>query len=258
MIGADDIRALTEKGAESVRVVGCPRADCVYGVGNLSFKRGSMAPAAPDLPRRWRALAGTDWAAPGHVARAVVRPGDATDPDARHLPPGRSGLTKAGLVVVASVPVVAVATLAPYRPETVAGGELAVLVEHVPGRSLVGLDQPTGVSGRPATLRVTIDGGAREFGMRPAGADGPETNLAWVRLPLDVGSHRVEVSLLEGEQAPTVAWSGLVAVKPGDRRILEVPDLPPPPGPELGRSLPSRPSSARTWVARSVIRPNQV
>jgi hypothetical protein len=181
MIGADDIRALTEKGAESVRVVGCPRADCVYGVGNLSFKRGSMAPAAPDLPRRWRALAGTDWAAPGHVARAVVRPGDATDPDARHLPPGRSGLTKARLVVVASVPVVAVATLAPYRPETVAGGELAVLVEHVPGRSLVGLDQPTGVSGRPATLRVTIDGGAREFGMRPAGADGPETNLARVR-----------------------------------------------------------------------------
>jgi hypothetical protein len=213
-----------------VQVVGCPPGDCLYGMGNMIAAERNEGRRRPRLPRRWEGMAAEDWVAPTTLRGATADPGAHPQATGSVLPPSRRRLATAGGIVLLSVMLIALATDVPFRP-VVGEAEIAVLVDHVPGREIVGVGRPVGTPGADSTLEVAVDGAVRERRVL-AGAD----HAAFVRVPVDAGTSSVSVVLGDPIRR-TVVFDDLVTPDVGERVFVEIRDVPPAPGAAEGRRI---------------------
>jgi hypothetical protein len=228
MIAPRAIGALSDRGASSIQVIGCPPGDCAYGIGNLITSERFAGARPPSVPRRWRESFTQDWVNPIDARRVLSHPGAHPNADLESSPGGRWVMVPAVLVVLASVVAIRFATDAPFRsdpPDPV----VRVVVDHVPGSSLTG--QTEAASG-PMSIRVMAD--SLRVAAVPLARD--DRVLEVVDVPLPAGTDRVEVEFSEGS-VTTVLFSDEVDLAPGRRIVVEAVDRPPPPGVFAGKEL---------------------
>jgi ferredoxin/mono/diheme cytochrome c family protein len=229
MVHPQVIGRLTQAGAASIQVVGCPPADCAFGRGNQILSERLEGERRPHLARAWLGAATQDWVAPSELVAAAAEPGSHPSADAGARPLGRRTWIAAVAVVVASVTVVVLATEAPWRPIAEAA-EIVVIVDHLPGRELEGGSEPVGTPGSGARLDVSVDGEAVLSDDLAAGPPGGDQRLiALRRVAVGPGVREVEVALVDGATGiGTVVFSGTSQLPAGTRLVVEARDAPPP------------------------------
>ena len=213
-----------------VQVVGCPPGDCSYGRGNEILAARLEGERAPKLPRAWQGSAREDWVAPTNLTAAVRNPGAHPDADPDSVPTSRRTIGLAVIVVAISVLLVRVVTDAPFRPST-DRAELAVIIDHEPGRTIEGQQAGSGGSGTDARLVVSVDGTETLDEQLGVG-----TIDAYRRVSVEPGARSIRVTLVEGQDT-TVLFEGTSDVAAGDRLLVEAIDEPPPPDAILGEQL---------------------
>ncbi len=228
MLAPQGLGALSDRGAASVRVVGCPPGDCAYGTGNLLTSERIAGTRRPLLPRRWQGSVAQDWINPADLERALGSPGSHPKADLDSSPPGWRTLVPAMVVVLASVVAIRVATDAPFRPAA-SEAVVRVVVDHVPGSALIGQGEPA--SG-PMRLEITADSAP----VAAVPLDDRDRLLDVIDVALPAGARSVEVAFTEGP-ATTVLFAGQVQLEADQRLIVLALDQPPAPGVVVGREL---------------------
>ncbi len=157
---------LEQRGASSIRLVGCAPGDCRFGLGNRLASERLAGERAPRLPRRWQGMVSEDWVSEGELAAALADPD--RHPTASVDTVGLDGqaFLGAGMVVGASILAVALATRAPFSAD--GAEQLRVVLDHTPGLALEA--DPATPVGRITGLEASIDG--RSLGVRPVRAWG--------------------------------------------------------------------------------------
>jgi ferredoxin/mono/diheme cytochrome c family protein len=247
MFNTQAVGSLVARGATGVQLVGCPPADCRYGMGNLLASERLAGARQPHVPRRWSGLVAEDWIAPTELRSALQAPGGHPSADSSNLPGGREVLVGAGLLVGLSVLGVGLATRAPFRPPADQAA-IRVVVDHEPGRLIEGQAGPTGMAGEPVSLEVSV-GGARLAATELSDGTGPA--VGYVDVELAEGRADVEVVLVEGSSR-TVLLADPVELAAGQRLVVEGRDTPPPPGAVEGRQVFDSRSGGACDVCHSV------
>ncbi len=217
-------------GATTVQVVGCPPADCRYGIGNSVASERIRGERRPRVPRRWSGLVVEDWVAPTQLGAALVDPGRHPAADGAHRPAGRNALIGAGLVVAASVIAIAAATRAPFTAADT--GAVRLVLDHTPGAVVEGTDGAATEPGTPATVVVLADGdrvGAFVV------SDGTERATGVIDVAVSSGADDIEVQLISGPTTVTIAGPETVPV--GRRLLVEIRDQPAAPGASQGEEI---------------------
>lgn len=223
MLHTRTVAGVIERGASDVSVIGCAPGDCSFGIGNRLAADRLRGDRAPFLGRRYRQEVKADWVSPLDLGAALHQPGshDSADPDSRPLEVRK--LVFATLLTLATVLVVAALGLWQWGTDPT-GGELLVVVDHVPGQPLSGADEAFDERGVAPTLRVKVDGGdAMIHRIQLAQADRPLTAVALVSVPLEAGPHTLSVSL-ESQGAVADLFDGSVQVEAGRRVVVEAHD----------------------------------
>jgi ferredoxin/cytochrome c2 len=228
MLAPRTVGALAERGAFSVQVVGCPPGDCAYGVGNLLTSERLAGVRPPLLPPRFRGAVTQDWVNPADLERALAGPGSHPRADLDSAPEDRRTMVPAVLVVLVSVVAIRFATDAPFRPAP-PEAVVRVVVDHVPGSSLVGQAEP---SSGPMLLEVAADAVA----IASVRFEAAERLLDVIDVELPSEARRVQVTFTEGSVA-TVLFAGSVDLGADQRLIVAARDEPPAPGILAGQEL---------------------
>ncbi len=213
------ISGLLKRGANSVQVVGCPPADCAFGVGNRLAEERMSGGRRPRVPTRSARVTSRDFVAPTALAHALATPGSHLSADPYDIPTNRWRLGVAGALVLASVLLVGLATtiiLNVNRPES----GVLVVVHHEPGSVIEGTAAgPSGAPGTPTVLRTAIgDSSPRE---KTIGTGGLAS--AVVELPAPAGETFLLIELQEGLDR-TVVRNGLVDLDEGRRLVVVIED----------------------------------
>jgi ferredoxin/mono/diheme cytochrome c family protein len=212
------ITRLLEQGANSVHVVGCPAADCAFGVGNRLAEERMAGQRRPRVAAKSALSTSRDFVAPTALAHALGTPGTHLSADPNEIPENRWRLGITGAVVLASMLLVGIATTIVLTVNRAESGVL-VVVHHQPGSVIAGTDTTSGSSGTPTVLRTVIgDGPPSE---ETIGSGGLAS--AVVELASDSGDTYVLVQLVEGEDV-TVVRDGVVTLEPGRRLVLTIED----------------------------------
>ncbi|MGD2059426.1 MAG: hydrogenase iron-sulfur subunit [Acidimicrobiia bacterium] len=219
VVSPSAISGLLKQGANSVQVVGCPPADCAFGVGNRLAEERMAGERRPRVPTRSARVTSRDFVAPTALAHALATPGSHLSADPFDIPKDRWRLVVTGAVVLASVLLVGLATtviLTVNRPES----GVLVVVHHEPGSVISGTTAvPSGAPGTPTVLRTAIGGGSPEE--ETIGTGGLAS--AVVELPAAAGENFLLVELREGEDR-TVVRNGTVDLVKGRRLVVIVED----------------------------------
>lgn len=209
---------LLKGGANSVQVVGCPPADCAFGVGNRLAEERLAGERRPRVPRRSATATSRDFVAPTALEHAIATPGTHLSADPNEIPRGRLRLGLAGAIVLGSVLLVGLATtivVSVTRPES----GVLVVVHHEPGAVIAGTGTSSGSSGTPTVLRTAI--GSEEPVEEQIGGGGLAS--AVVELAAESGENYLLVEVLEGEDR-TVIVDGSVALERGRRLVVTIED----------------------------------
>lgn len=237
MLHPQMVGRLIEAGANGVQVIGCPPADCAFGLGNGILAERLEGERRPHVPRKWEGRAAEDWVAPGTFAATAARPGEHPSADSRRLPARRTALIGAVVVVLASVAAVALLTDVPWNPIR-DSGELVVAVEHVVGRQIEGQPGPTGSPESDPVIVVEVDGERLvDETLRLRNTDGGTGIVFFRTFDVEPGTREVRVALDEGGAVPTVLAAGPVAFEAGRREVVEAFDVPPPADAVLGEQI---------------------
>ena len=238
MIHPQAVGALMNAGATGVHIVGCAPGDCAYGIGNQLADARLQSERAPHVPRKFAGVATEDFVSPIDLRTALEHPGAHPSADASQMPPKCRGAIAAGLLVGASVLLVALSTWAPFRS---GGDDLAVrvVVDHQPGFRLLGQGQSSGQLGSAVDVELLIDGASA--GRESVKMNG-DTAVGVVDIEAGVaatasGDQQFTVVLHEGADEPTVLFDGPVAPVAGRRLVIEAVDEPAPPGADDGREV---------------------
>lgn len=224
------VRILIEQGASDVQLVGCPPSDCRYGMGNQLAAERVKGDRSPHPARRHHGDIVDDWVSPLDLKPAVEDPGGHRSADPQRLPGGREVLVGAGLIVALSVVAVALGTRAPFRP----GGDshqVRVALDHTAGRQLIGFDG--GAVGLIDGLEVLVDGDPLgRVAVRTSG----DVSTALADWDMPPGQAEVEV-LADVEGRRLTVFRDEVAGAAGRRVLVDLSDVPAPPGIEEGRRV---------------------
>lgn len=245
MLHANAVASLDRAGATDVHVVGCAPDDCAYGLGNTILDERLAGTRAPHVPRRWSGVASEDFVAPGELVAAVEAPNRHGDLSTSSFTARR--MVGAGLVVVASVVGVVLATRAPYRGN-VDETAVWVIVDHTPGYQLEGQPDTTGRLGDDVSVVVRSGGDA--VGEQTVGRDGA-TAIGIVDVALPDRSAPIAIELVEGATV-TELYRGTPSLEPGERLVVTAVDVPPPPGAAEGREVFNDQSQGSCDVCHSV------
>ena len=213
---ADVVKA----GANSVQVVGCPPADCSFGVGNALAEERLAGERRPRVPKKTAASTTRDFVAPTALEYALSNPGTHLSADPSEVPRSRRRLVTTGAVVLASVLAVGLATTWRFTFDAPESG-LTVVVHHQPGSTLAGYEVPSGQPGTPTVLRTVINGEVHE---RQIGSGGLAS--AVVTYETEAGDTPVNVTLIEGDDQ-TELLSGVVTFESNRRIVVTAEDLGP-------------------------------
>jgi mono/diheme cytochrome c family protein len=224
------VRALTERGALDVQLIGCPPGDCVYGIGNKLASERLAGERAPHPPRKFYGSIVQDWVSPLDLDSAIETPGQHSESSTNSRPEGPNVLIGAGLLVVLSVVGIVAATRAPFRTEATAA-EIRIGLDHTEGRGLlIAPDVPLGAIDALEVRRNQDLVGRRE--VRPN--DGRSLGLFdW---EVEAGPGVLEVTAVSGEEA-AVVYNSEINLEAGRREIILLTDVPAPPGAEEGRRV---------------------
>ncbi|MBT8212039.1 MAG: 4Fe-4S binding protein, partial [Acidimicrobiia bacterium] len=235
MVNPLTIGSLITQGASSVEVVGCPPADCAYGLGNEILAQRLAGERRPRLQRKWDDLASAEWVPPTELAAAVENPGAHRVADSDTVPQRPWRLAGTVALVAVSIGLVVLATNARFDQGRI-DAEIVVLVEHVPGAQLVGQETATGTSGSPVDVVVTVDG-EQTTSRASGGGDVGGGVVDVITVPVEAGIRAITVELREGGSLPTVVLADTIELVAGRRVIIEARDVPPPASAELGERL---------------------
>jgi cytochrome c2 len=197
-------------------------------VGNLLTSERLAGVRPPLLPRRFRGAVTQDWVNPTDLERALAGPGSHPRADLDSAPEDRRMMVPAVLVVLVSVVAIRFATDAPFRPAP-PEAVVRVVVDHVPGSSLVGQAEP---SSGPMLLEVEADAVAIASVRFEAG----ERLLDVIDIELPAAARRVQVTFTEGS-VTTVLFAGSVDLGVDQRLVVAARDEPPAPGILAGQEL---------------------
>ncbi|NNF69861.1 MAG: hydrogenase iron-sulfur subunit, partial [Acidimicrobiia bacterium] len=235
MVNPLTIGSLLSAGAASVEVVGCPPADCAYGLGNEILAERLAGERSPRMQRKWDGAVTQDWVPPTELASAVRTPGAHRIADSDVVPRQPWRLAGTIAVVALSIGLAVLATNAPFDQGR-QDSEIVVLVEHVPGAQIAGQSGPTGIAGADVEVAVVVDGEAFVVAASDGG-DAAGGVVGIVTVPVESGTRAVRVELSEGSASPTVIVDRIIELGPGERLVVEARDLPPPASAELGERL---------------------
>lgn len=212
------ISGLLRRGARSVQVLGCPPADCAFGVGNRLAEERMAGERRPRVSSQSARATRRDFVAPSALAHAIATPGRHLSADPTEIPTRRWRLGVTGAIVLTSMLLVGLATTIIFtinRPES----GVLVIVHHRPGSVIAGSDSPSGRPGTPTVLRTTV--GEETPIEKTIGSGGLAS--AVVEVPAASGPSHVLVELLEGADR-TVIQDGTVDLQEGRRLVLTVED----------------------------------
>jgi ferredoxin/mono/diheme cytochrome c family protein len=218
VVSPSAISGLLKRGASSVQVVGCPPADCAFGVGNRLAEERMSGERRPRVPARSAASTSRDFVAPTALAHALATPGSHLSADPNQIPRDRWRLGVSGAVVLISILLVGLATtivLTVNRPES----GILVVVHHQPGSVIAGTDMPSGARGTSTTLRTAVGDEAPTDKIIGSGG----LASAVVELAAQAGETYLLVELVEGPDR-TVIHDGVVDLQAGRRLVLTVAD----------------------------------
>ena len=229
MFAPAGVRAFMDAGATGVQMVGCPPGDCRYGTGNTLASERLHGDRSPHIARRWTRQVAEDWVSPGQLPRAIANPGNHPEADHSKVPSGQSYLG-AALLVAVSVVAIVLATRSPFR-----GGhedsQVRVLVNHKTGVPIFGAEE-TAIA-RIDDVELVVNGTARKPMHPVARGDRSVGILDW---PVDVGPVSLEVAV-HSDGVRTVLYTDETTAESGQRVVIEVVDVPPPPGASQGREV---------------------
>jgi ferredoxin len=212
------ISRLLQQGAASVHVVGCPPADCAFGVGNRLAEERLSGERRPRVPAKRALSTSRDFVAPTALAHALATPGTHLSADPNEIPRNRWRLGITGGVVLVSILLVGLATTIVLTVNRAESGVL-VVVHHEPGSVIAGTDTPSGEPGAPTMLRTAI--GDEPPSEQTIGSGGLAS--AVLELPSRAGETYVLVELVEDGDL-TVVQDGVVDLERGRRLVLTVED----------------------------------
>lgn len=212
------ITDLMKQGANSVQVIGCPAGDCAYGVGNQLAEERLEGERRPRVPGRTARTTTRDFVAPTAIKHALTAPGTHLSADPKKLPENRPRLALAAAVVLVSVLLVGLATTFVLNIERPESGVL-VVVDHQPGSTIEGTDQPSGSAGTATVLRTRV--GDTPISEQQIGDGGRAS--AVLAFDASAGEVDVLVELIEGRDR-TVIYDTVAELEPGRRLVVEVVD----------------------------------
>lgn len=221
------VGSLLQAGAGSVQIIGCPPGDCAYGVGNVLTSDRFEGRRAPHIARAYSQQLSRDFVAPSLLSDAVTHPGEHAHADVTSAP-GGSPRVGAGMLVIVSVVLIALATGLRFANDSNAA-EVRVVVDHRPGARLTLAAAPTG--GFPVSVELVVDG---EVAATEVLAESGDEVVAVVDIPVEPGSAG-ELRLVEGDAVTLLG--GFTGLEAGRRQVFQAVDVPPAPGAELGESL---------------------
>jgi ferredoxin len=230
MFAPSGVTAFMDEGATGVQLVGCPPGDCRFGTGNTLASERLHAERAPHPPRRWTREVVEDWVSPSELRGAIAHPGEHPEAHATRAPEGRESYVGAAVLVALSVLGIAFATRSPFRGGQ-NGSQVRVAVNHTAGRPLNGAEQRSIAAIDDVELTIN---GTPQSQLHPAlSGDSSVRILDW---PIDAGSASIELAVIsDGVRTPVFA--GEVTAKEGERVIIEVVDVPRPPGAADGEKV---------------------
>jgi len=234
MLSATTTTEYFQRGAASVQLIGCPPADCRYGVGNAIASARHSGTRAPHLARKWAGVVLEDWVAPNDVATAIRQPGQHPETDPNLLPANRSTLWGAVAVVAASVIATAFATQAPYRADN-QKAMVRVVLDHQAGSVLEGQSDAF-TRGNQLILAVSIDG---EPIISSELQENSEHFVTYIDIPLasDARDQHLRATLQSPAADPVTVFDNTINPQPGTRVLVTIADIPPEPGAAEGEKL---------------------
>lgn len=232
MFHAQAVGELVQRGATDVSLVACPPGDCAYGVGNVLADERLRGTRSPHVSRKYAGVVHEDFVAPGELGTALSSPDGHASSEAGALPRSRRSRVAAASVVVGSVVAVALATLLPWNGHR-DRSEVQVVVDHVPGRQLIGQTGNIGAPGDEVEVTIVADGQVRS---RATLVTSGAAAVGVVDATIPDGTSQLDVVLRAGEDE-VVLFTGTPDVGLGERLVVEARDVPPPPGAREGRSV---------------------
>lgn len=236
---------LVSKGATSVQIIGCAPGECAYGIGNEITSQRLGGSRAPHVSRAYAGVATEDYVALGDLARATDDPGGHPATDRSALPDQRRVRAAAALVTAVSLMAIAAATLLPFGGES--GAAVRIVVDHEPGRQLIGQLEPSGSAGDTTEVLVEVDGAVLARQEMPTSGS---RAVGVVDVDVEPGEGDLRVALIEGvDQA--VLYAGPARFVEGRRFLIEARDVPPPPGVAEGKRVFNEPRLGGCGVCHS-------
>ncbi len=232
-------------GAAQVRFVGCPPEDCANREGNLWMQQRLERRRMPRLrleaarpPQRVLSV----WAAPNDFWRSLagkIRPTPASAYE--DLPAARWNARTFAPALLLMAGVLALQLMlsnVPYTPYPAQQAAVEISLEHRPGWPLKGGAQ-SGFDPQAAQntrLQVIVDGDlALDRFYPPQGAGGQMIGFA--RLPLESGSHQVQVKLANAAGGSQVVFDQVVELRAGQVWRLALEDSKLSGDPQMGARL---------------------
>lgn len=218
VVSPSAISSLLREGASSIQIVGCPPADCAFGVGNKLAEERLSGSRRPRVPTKSARATSRDFLAPTALAHALATPGTHLSADPNQIPRQRWRLAMTGAVVLGSLLLIVLATtivLTVGRPQ--AG--VLIVVHHEPGSVVSATGTPSGEPGTPTVLRTALGG-------EPATEQtigGGDLASAVIELPAEAGETDLLIELLEGTDR-TVIQDGVVDLESGRRLVFTIED----------------------------------
>ncbi len=236
------VGAALDAGAGDVQVIGCPPADCANREGNTWLQARLDRARVPRLKKEYVGAAiNTDWVAPDQFEAAVANPGGQPIADPEERPALRGMIPALAIVTLVTLLSIA-ATNIEFTPATAGDTVVAITMDHRGGAPIRGFPdmEPALDEGVAPRLVVEVDGRVvHDETFDVVTADGEETSLAYIHIPVEPGTRRLEVLLFDREDptAAVVIFDDTIEVAVGDIFNLAINDAQVAAEADAGRSL---------------------
>lgn len=242
MVHPELVVAALDAGAGDVQIVGCPPADCANREGNTWLQARLDRERVPRLKKDYvGSPINTDWVAPDRFRQAMANPGGQPIADPEASPRFRKMLPALAIVVGVTLLSIA-ATNISFTPAGAGDTVVAIAMDHRGGAPIRGFPdmEPAIGEGAPPRLVVEVDGQiVHDTTYDVVGADGQETSLAYVQIPIEPGTRQLRVALFDRKDRnkAIVVFDDIVGLSVGEVFNLAINDASVAAQADAGRSL---------------------